>query len=123
MNRNSKEFKELQEKWYAKLKKKGFEDIEVGEDQLKSWSSHYYKCRFTADSFKAKEDYYRLAAQFLNDNKFKNRTEKLVWRLHSEGMSIRDITAYLATKGKKTYKDWVQVTIARLRDEMVITCR
>ena len=103
---NSKDFKDLQAKWDAKLKKEGFKDIEQREDGLlKSWSSRpftskrngsYYEDKI--EYYKAKEEYFRKATHFLNDHKFKNKKESIIWEMHSNGASLDKITAFLISK-------------------------
>lgn len=114
----SKEFKDLQSKWYSKLKKSGFDDIEVGEKRLRfvgsSWHSEYR--RYNKDKIEAKENYYRLAGQFTYDNVFKDELEKHIWRLHAEGFSIREIAKILK---KKTYKAFVHETLQALEKKMI----
>lgn len=87
MNRNSNDFKKLQKKWYDKLAKSGFEDIEKDEDYLKKYS--------TIDNVKniqpVNETYYRLAGQFFYDYKFKTLTEKIIWKYHSEGFTYSEL--------------------------------
>lgn len=109
-----KEFSKLQAEWYRKLKKSGFDDVEQTDGNLKIWSAHYFQSAYTPDSFTAKETYYRLAGQFLHSHKFKTPHEREVWRLHSEGESIRAIAAHLGSYPNKIHK-----IIKKLSKEML----
>lgn len=81
----------LAEKWNDKLEASGLENIEQEDGNLKLWSSHFFKSRFNATIFSAKEEYYRVAGHFLHDYPFKNRVSREVWKLHSEGMGMKNI--------------------------------
>jgi hypothetical protein len=123
MDRNSKAFKELQSKWYGKLKKSGFDDIEQDEEHLKIWHSHFFLSRYDATKYEAKEEYYRMAGHFLNDYKFKTKVEKLIWQYHCDGISLREITDRLKEKGHRAHKNGVHKTVQGLTELMVQSCR
>jgi len=120
----TKEFASLQKTWYKKLAKEGFKDIERTDDvgkasgMLKNDVIKHVIQTYTPEKFAIKEEYYRLAAQFLYEHKFKSDKDRTIWRLHSEGVSVRDIVAALKKKGKTAYKDLVHGTIKRLAEEM-----
>ena len=100
MDRNSKEYKTLVAKWEKKLEESGLENIEQPDGNLKLWASQFFKVRYDATVFEAKEQYYRLAGQFLNDYRFEDKLDKQIWKMHAEGMSIRTIVK-LRRKGNK----------------------
>ncbi len=121
----TKEFKALQIKWEAKLKKAGFKDLERkdrwgrAEERLQTDTMENVANRgTTVEEFEATQDYYRIAGQFLHEHKFKTQVEKKIWELHAEGDSIRVIIKKLKHRGITAYKDLVQTTINRLADEM-----
>jgi hypothetical protein len=120
----TKEFKDLQKIWNKKLERSGFEDIErkdsVGarSGRLKTHALKNIVDNYTAEEFAVKEEYYRLAGQFLHEYKFKSDKDKTIWRMHSEGISYLDIIKALKKKGVTAYKDLVQKTIERLAEEM-----
>lgn len=116
---NPKQFDKLKAKWYKKLEKSGFVDIEQDEDHLKQWYSTRFKVVYDPVLFKAKEDYYRLARQFLHEHPFKSKYERLVWEYHSEGVGRREINNILKSKRFKTYTMKVQKTIEDLTKEMI----
>lgn len=121
MSQKDKDFQKLKAIWDKKLAKEGLEDIEQPNGMLKKWAGAFFKDRhkrFGSVSFEAKEEYYRLAGQFLHSYPFETETERKVWELHSEGMSIREIVRTLGSKRIKTYKDKVFAVIKRLTAEM-----
>lgn len=125
MNPNSKEFKKLQKEWDAKLKNSGFDDAEQRDGRLKVWHNHYFTNRHSPDQFITQEIYYRIATDLLTEYKFANDKEKLIWRLHAEGLPYREIykkmTRYYGHPARHTvYKviNTLRAEIGRkLRDE------
>lgn len=111
-------FKELQSKWYAKLKRSGFDDIEKSEDALHTYDKRYFNKTYDLPRFLAKQEYYRLAGQFLHEYKDFTPFERKVWELHAEGMSIFDIVSVIRKK-QKTSRDSVHSVIKKFRKEMV----
>lgn len=106
-------FKKLQSKWYGKLKDKGFEDIEQDETRLKKWSETFFKKGNLNQSnisvVEAKYNYYSMCRQFLGEYKFKNKSERKMFEMHSEGLGVRVIAVEL-----KTYRRKVHETVQRL---------
>ncbi len=119
MDPNSKEFKALQKKWYGKLKAEEFNDIEQADGNLKTWASSAFSHNFNETLFEAKETYYRLARQFLHSHPFQDKKEHLIWSLHSEGVSVRNIVKALKTKRFKAHKDGVHSVVQRLANLML----
>lgn len=125
MDRNSKEFKKLQEKWYGKLKRSGFEDIERSDESLKKWSLMFVTDDSTEITREAKTEYYRAAGHFLHDHQFDSTTEKRIWELHSSGLSIRNIVKMLTKenkwflRGRKPNKRRVHETVQDLVKKML----
>lgn len=121
MKQKLKDFKQVQDHWYAKLKKEGFKDIE--RDGYLNWHSSsqalqsYMNNRLAG--IEAKINYYRIAGFFLNDYPFDTLRDKLIWSQHAEGESIRNISKYLKTQSIKYIKPTqVKETIHRLRNIM-----
>lgn len=131
MNLKSKEFKSLQNTWYKKLKESGFNEIEQDEDRLKNWtSSRILKGKNIGNAWadiqvsrEAREEYYRLAGQFLYEYKFKSALEKKIWTLHSTGMSFREIAKELRSTKFKCTKDTINRAIKPLAEEMLKIAR
>jgi hypothetical protein len=122
---NTKEFKSLKSKWYKKLAKSGFEDIEGNEEYFNAsdtFTRHSSRYRDSVQRFEAKQEYYRLAGHFLYDHKFSSTLEKMIWQLHSEGLSIREITKKLQDRNVATHKNKVHETLQQLKTIMVAKC-
>lgn len=124
MSSHNKEFLELQAKWYKKLEQSGFSDIEQNDDNpgkvggnLKTWSGSFM-ANMEKTSFEDKQRYFELAGQFLHEYKFEDSSEKRVWELHSQGLSIREIAR--AIKKKSLAKDSVFRIIKKLKDLMFV---
>lgn len=118
MNPNSKEFKALQDKWYAKLKKEGFDDIERNGGGLKTDPMQNIKTFYDQSSFEAKQSYHSSVGYFLHHHTFNNEKERLIWEFHSQGVSIRDTVEALQKKGYKTYKRQVHEILQKLVKQM-----
>lgn len=120
----TKKFKSLEKKWYSKLKKTGFEDIEHSEKDLKQFSgvtsihredggskiddwAEWGRSTTIKDHWKT--EYYSRCRQFLNEHKFKNKTQRKIFEMYSEGIGARVIATEL-----KTYRRKVQELINKL---------
>lgn len=122
MNLKSKAFRDLKSEWDKKLKDSGFKDIEHPDGRLELWTTEFFRNRlnkFGAAFQESKQEYYRLAGQFLYDHPFADDLERSIWELHSEGLSIRDITKALKDKGVKTYRRSVHETLQKLTKTMI----
>lgn len=114
-------FKALKAKWDAKLKKSGFDDIEVeGTDLLRGGNPiRTDNGKRNGGPWELKAEYYRLAHHFLNEKEFANRIDEIIWEYHSEGMSVRDIVLTLnKVRRKKVNRMLIWRIVERLRDEM-----
>lgn len=127
MDRNSKKFKDLEQRWYKKLKTSGFDDHENGPGKQdlplvpkKSGALYFLrdKERYASGGFEVKQEYYRLAGHFLHEYSFDTDLDFEIWKLHAEGQSVRKTVIILAHKGIKTYKRQVDECIRRLVLEM-----
>lgn len=113
----------LQKLWYEKLKKSGFEDIEnisFGKNHgtLKTWHSNNFFYQYTEDEFRERMEYYEMLIDFYwHYTGFKNKREKEIWRLYSEGWSRRRIAIHLSKK-KKISDSWIQKILSKLRQVM-----
>lgn len=86
----TKSFKNLKKEWYKKLEQSGFKDAET-EHYLKEWDSHYFQSRIEPDLFDIKQTYFYQAEQFLQTDSFDSNLDREIWRLHSDGLSYREI--------------------------------
>lgn len=122
----TKQFKDLEKEWYGRLTKSGFKDIErrdrIGKaaGRMKTGTLDNIIHSYDEHQFSVKEEYYRVAGQFLHSYKFKSALEKSIWSMHSEGLSIRNIIKSLKAKGHTAYRDLVNGAIKRLALEMKV---
>lgn len=90
MNLKSKEFKDLKDRWYKKLKKSGFVDIEEDEKRL----LEYHNTKYSSSdplAFSSQQRYFELAGQLLHSFPFKSSEQRTIWTLHCEGKTVRSI--------------------------------
>ena len=113
----TKEFKELQDEWYEKLKKEGFNDIETDEDNLKQWESYIFS-RYDENLIPFKTEYFRLAGQFLHTHKFKSKKLRKMWKYHSEGYSFNEISEKMAHY-EGASRSSIHVQVNKLAKEML----
>jgi hypothetical protein len=108
------EFKELQSKWYKKLEKSGFDDLEwYNPDSGFGQNSRFLK--FSTPSLPNPDEisgsgglassntykYYQNCRDFLeNYDKF-TRMTRLLWTMHTDGQSYRSISKYLRSRATK----------------------
>lgn len=113
------EYDKLRAVWYKKLEKEGFQDIETDEHNLKSWSAKFAS-RKSQELWQAKEAYYYMATNFLNEYAFDSALEKTIWEYHTEAISIRDIVKLLRKKTKVMIinRSSIWTTINRLETTM-----
>jgi hypothetical protein len=116
MSKKKLDLKTETAKWYAKLKRDGFDDIESDEDNLKVWSTIFFK-KHSIEQIQAKQAYYQMATNFLNDYKFNNNRERIIWEYHANGISLRDIGKVLkkAKIKKATNRTDVWKVVKRLK--------
>lgn len=93
----TEEFKLLKKEWYEKLEKNGFKDIEkttVNTTWLDAWHNFRFKGIPIVQRIST-EDYYHWAQGILFTYLFKNKTHRLIWELHCEGKSRRQIAGLI----------------------------
>jgi len=117
------EFKNLRSKWAKKLEKSGFDDAEQEDGNLKDWSAGFLRKRISSLYNESKQEYYRLAGQFLHEHKFEDKLERRIWELHQEGKSLNYILAYLKKKKVKTYRQKIHKVIQKLAAVMLEPCK
>lgn len=100
------DFKTLQKMWYQRLKDDGFIDIEN-----KEWHSRYFVTQYSPVQFANKQEYFRRAQIFLHEFPFKNRRDRKIWRLHSEGFTLREIAKKCRTTTDKMNKDNIHAIV------------
>ncbi len=113
-------FQFLQEKWYAKLAKSGFEDIEKDERYLKKYSNQVH-IHSNQTSWEAKAAYFQMASNFLEDYKFASNLDRTIWEYHANGLSLNEIAATLKKvkpKSRKITRDIAFSVIKALKFKM-----
>lgn len=128
-------YKQEKAKWYKKLKKSGFDDIERDEHRLKVNTldrigrNTFSRVDYTSDQLSqerltakivhdAKQEYYYKAEHFLNSHKFESEKERVIWEYHANGLSIRDIVKVLNKAKIKADRYKVWKIIYKLAKEM-----
>lgn len=104
----TKKFKQQQAKWYKKLKDKGFKEIEQTPDNesgfLRQWDGSYFKTHYTAETLKAKQDFYRIATHYIESGHFDYGYEKIAWSRYVEGASYEAIAKEINVGIVKVWK-------------------
>lgn len=104
---NPKQLLKLQQKWYKKLERSGFKDIESPlkpGQPLKHWDSIDFQLDHTAESFTERQRYYELAGQMLHDFQFKSKAHKKIWEMHSKGESLSNISERVKLHRNTVYR-------------------
>jgi len=108
-------FAKLQAKWYAKLAKSGFEDIEelVGSEwHLKSSDTHH--CKYDPEVVRgAKQAYFESLRECVASQKFDNKQDKYVMKRLSEGATQKAIAEELRAKGYPCHRQSLPYTIRK----------
>lgn len=86
----TKQFLELQKKWYAKLKDSGFKDIEQGDKLLRHDGDWFHKHIVTL-KYRSTQEFYTQCEQYLSKFKSKGKQHKRIWQLFSEGKTLDEI--------------------------------
>lgn len=119
---NRKQFRQLKNKWYGKLKASGFKDIERDEFNLKKPTAKWILPRkglVRSGRYKAIQEYYYYGEHFLSTYNFNTPFDKIIWAYHINGMSMKGIADTLnKTKIYRTNHTTVWQVIKRLREIM-----
>lgn len=111
------EYEKQREKWYGKLKKSGFRDIEHDDDTLTEYSSVYFK-KHTFEEIEAKQRYHDMAISFLEHYKFETNKDRIIWEYHANNISVRDIAELLKKVKIRTNRNSVSQVVRRLKVKM-----
>ncbi len=90
------EFKKLFQEWNELLKQSGLGEIEnfsLPEPMLKTWNSFDWSSESARDPLRMLQarDYYEKAEEILRTYAFKNERQRMIWDLHCDGLSVREI--------------------------------
>ena len=109
-------FKRLKDQYYKLLKEAGFSDIEDTKGRLLDHqTAHDFSQRigFRTEFFENIRDYYIWAYQVLHYKKFKSMTDKIIWEMHADGKSSRDISAFIGLDQR-----WISIKIKKIRKQL-----
>lgn len=119
------EFYKLRQKWYDKLERKGFEDIEW--TQPKGHAESPYFARKAAANLLATykpetEEHFRRCNIHANHGKFENNTDKHIFKLYVQGKSYREILKIIQTnprvKCNGKHASYIHYRIHRILDHI-----
>lgn len=91
---DSTKFKQLKSKWYKKLVKSGFRDIENSRGDLvdhRSTQDLWRRINGSTEVFDAVQSYFYWAGDMVSRGVFASMLDKKIWKLHAEGWSTRRI--------------------------------
>ncbi len=110
MKISKEDFLILQEEWYDKLKKTGFEDIEKNYRGNNFLKNHRYP-NLDPDAITYFDNilFFADAANTI----FKKPADKIIMQLHGQGMGINDIIQALSLYGIKRARNSVRIIIRR----------
>jgi hypothetical protein len=120
-----RKFVKLQSKWYKKLSKAGFSDLEhfsefYGASQASPFLRNpiaNLRSKFTVST----QIYYQHAQDFAKYGNFPSKLLQYLWQLHSDGVSYRQIIPLIAKKFKRTYSIfWVSQKVNKLKKLMFL---
>jgi hypothetical protein len=103
------EFKELEYKWYKKLKRNGFKDIELslGNQRVIANPSKLRKDLYNS------QEYYRQLKVNLVGGSYDCKADRVVMSLRTEGVPIKSISAKLGSLGLKSHRETIRKIIRK----------
>lgn len=122
------EFEALFQEWNEILKKDGHEEIEDfsrGDVPLLHWDSYYFvkpsrkehsRVVYPEDIAQVTQ-YYQNAVALLETHRFKTKLHRLVWALHCDGLSVRQIVRDLEFWLYEIEKSYVHEIILSIAHE------
>jgi hypothetical protein len=120
----TKEFIKLQNKWYDKLSKKNFSDLEWLDKKSGSGQSSPF-LRDSLSKFKHLEaseltisaSYFSDASAFTSLHKFPSKLHKFMWSMFAEGVSYRLMIPQIASRGFKHVPSifWISIELNKIK--------
>jgi len=116
-------FRKLQDRWYKKLARLGFNDIEQDDNYLNQ-TSYVLSASGKGDldkallSIEAKTEYYSICRRFLQAYQFESEVDRKIFEYHSEGVGIRDIVKKVKLRGRVTNRRNINEKLMALIKEM-----
>lgn len=102
----TKEFREIEKKWYEKLEEKGFTDIEEainGKRTLRQRASNCYRQEHEVRRI-AKTAYYDLLCEAIHlEENFRDEVEKLIMQRRASGVTVNAISEELKSMRKRCH--------------------
>lgn len=83
-------FKALQDKWYKRLAKKGFNDIEQGQ-KLKRFDVDWFHNHITTVQYESTVEFYTQCEIFGRAKKFPSKRDRVIWEAFSQGKTFKGI--------------------------------
>ena len=114
-------FKKLQKKWYEKLKRDGFRDIENLCEALIDHQNVYdfsQRIGFRSLLFESIRDYYYWASDMIILGKFKTLRDRKIWVLHAMGRSSREIAEVVPWR-----QNYIAIKIKRIKKYLQEQCK
>lgn len=117
------EFKALFQQWNQVLIEDGHEEIEdftLPDPALIRWHSFSFSspcCKRDGERVEEIRGYHELAGRLLTEFRFKNDIHRLIWDLHCDGLSIRQIAHELRFWLWDLSKSRIHQVIARIEGE------
>lgn len=100
----------LRREWYQYLSDQGFEDLEKNDELRVTYHSIENIQAFQHQQvYQAQYSYYEWAQSKIN-SKFRSQADKLIWQLHSEAYSQREISPHVGLE-----QSWVNRKIQKIR--------
>lgn len=120
MAKPKNDLEKLKKIWYKKLKDSGFGDIEYDENWMKSCLPRPNATIRDPLVRETVQAYYNMASHFLNEYKFEEELDKVIWEYHTEGISPRNIIKLLkaAKIKRKVYRKFIEDKIKRFEATM-----
>jgi DNA-binding NarL/FixJ family response regulator len=108
--------KKLQDIWNKKLKNSGFVDIEDALGRLKEHSTSITLLSRGWNPVKVETQtrYFQLVGNFLNDNKDFTDIQRIIWEMHGQGLTLRQIA-----KNINWSKSGVHIIVSKFRKKML----
>lgn len=112
-----KQFKAVQNEWYAKAREAGFQDIEYGDGSLKAAHPRGYNS-IEAVQREAKQEYYHMCERWLYEGTFESERHRLIFEYHAGGISIRSILKLLNDAGVEITRDMIHRNLRKMISAM-----
>lgn len=122
---HTKEFKELETKWYCELKKEKFNDIEErvnGTPLLRQRSNNSYGNASQIER-ENKLRYYELLGRYVHEEAFEDGIEQLIMQRKANGTTITLICKELEQMNERCYRGTVRKIIQKFEAKWKIKRR